>query len=406
MTVALTTVWGSRAHAGPITAITIEGSYHTTEIERGAVPANDYNNKNTKVVVRYNIVVKMNPTTGKKEWDLANSTATFENEFPTAAGTPFVTDPIPITDIKGDPEAGEVVSFTVHSDKKWDPDRPEESNGLSGTVDVTRKRATLRSSYTSGGADPTITSYTFATNDKKPGKPKKDPRTGQPFALKTRISENDSIDYDAITGTLSVQNDTVIHTPFANDPLLGAAVTFPAFQFTGFTTDEQLAIFWPVDDSLFTMMQGGDVYVQASVNALFYLAADNVFFTALGDLTLAGMSPSSPFYNPDLPNLSSPFLTSLDSLLNPLSSVFAPLADFYLTITPDLNLVTFTDSFTKSGSTGADDLHFVADRPVPEPSTWLLLATGGLGLLACRRRYPQRAGPASVTTVKTQDYFG
>lgn len=167
-------------------------------------------------------------------------------------------------------------------------------------------------------------------------------------------------------------------------------MNFADFQFTGLTTDGTLAIFWPDSDAFFTMTKDGEIFEQSDLPVLYYLTAENLFYASLSDTTLAGMSPSSPFFNPDLSSIPSPFLSSVDSLLNPSSPDFDPLANFYLTISPDVNFIALTDSFTKSGSTGATDMHFVAS--VPEPSTLAMLFSGlaGLWLFHRRRMYQPR----------------
>lgn len=365
--------------------IKIKGSYHTTIVKQGRTPANDYNTKNTTVTVRYTIKIKTDPNTGEKVFDLENSTAIFENEFNKRN---YVTTPIPITDIKGDPNTGMVNSFKVKSDKAWDPQRPQQSNGLSGWIDVKKKKGNLKSSYKSRGSNPTITSYTFATTDKKPAKAKKDKRTKKPFAVDTRISNDESISYNATTRMLSIHNDRIISTPIVTDPILEASVNFPDFQFTGFTSNKELGIFWSDNDSLLTITDNENIYVQSDIPILYYLVNDNLFYTALSDITLAGMSPSSLFYNPELSSISSPFLNSVDTVLNPSSSDFDLLADFYVTINPDLNFTTLTDNFTESGETGGDDSHFLA-RPVPvsEPtSIFSLLSLGIFGITSKLKR--------------------
>jgi len=364
--------------------VEIGGSYHTTVTEQGEIPANDYNKAKTKVKVKYNIPVKINPVTKKKEFDLANSSATFENEFKTKRGTPFVTEPIPVIDVKGNPETGVIDSFTVKSDKKWDPDLPNESNGLSGEIDLKKKKGNVKSSYTSGGDKPTVTAYTFATDNEPPAKPKNG-KDGKPFGANTRVAD-DGIKYDATTGVLSIFQDTIVETPDLMDPILGATVDFPEFQFSGLSTDGELAVFWPMTDEQLEISKAGEKYVDAKIPVLFFIAAKNLFWGALGNPTLAGLSPSSPLYNPLLSQNISPFLQGVESFLNPSSVDFNPANNFYMTLAPDVDFSDLTADFAQSGKTGASDSHFVAEPIIlPEPSVGFILFMGMIFLWWLRR---------------------
>lgn len=371
-------------------AISIKGSYHTAVVQKGAIVPNDYNNENTKIEVTYDIKVRIDPRTGEKTWDLENSTATFQNPFPEPLNSnkPFVTEPIPVTEVKGDPKTGTVESFKVKSEKAWDPFRRDQSNGLSGEVDVKNKKGNLKSSYTLGGTKPTITSYTFETDDKKPGQVKRDPATGKPFAATTRMSPGDGLRFDAPTGTLSIVGDTIVETPTA-DIVLGANVDFPEFQFTGYTTDLALAVFWPKADTRFTVATAEGTLQVSEVPALFYVRDENLFYASLSGTRLAGMAIGSPFHDPSLPDVASPFLRGIDAFLDPDSVSFDPLAVLYVTIGPDLDFDALTEGFTKSAASGAVDLHFVG-HPVSEPGTLALVGLAAVGL-ASRRRSGKRS---------------
>jgi hypothetical protein len=114
---------------------------------------------------------------------------------------------------------------------------------------------------------------------------------------------------------------------------------------------------------------------------LFYDVAHALFFGSPLDSTLAGMPTGSPFFDPTLPSISSPFLNSLENVLDPASSDFDSKAHLFLTLSPATNLDLVTNAFTISGESGAIDSEFVAD--VPESSTWAMMMLGfaGLGLV-------------------------
>ena len=358
-------LWGPglASHPAWATDVTVTGSYHTTN-KTG--PFADYSNDKTDVTVSYTIATKVDPRTGKKVFDLSdtNSFVTFTNNF---NGSPFTTVKIPITQINGDPNTGQVTSFKF-SGTDWDPKRlstgrqPIKNDGVSGDVDVSNKTATIASKYKDRGGD--VASYTFATQNEKPGKAKSDPKTGQPIETQTSIPAGKSIDYDAATKTLSISGDTIVGTPDPSDPILGANVNFSDYQFTGFTPDGKLAIFWStIAGGLLSVTKGTDTFERGDLPVLFYDVADNLFFGSPLDYALAGMPTGSPFFDPTLPSISSPFLNSLESVLDPASSDFDSEAHLFLTLSPSTNLDLATNVFTTSGESGAIDSEFVAKIP-------------------------------------------
>jgi hypothetical protein len=358
--------------------ITVTGSYHTTK-KTGSFA--DYNNDKTDVTVSYTIATKVDPKTGKKVFDLSDtkSFVTVSNKF---NGSPFTTVKIPITQINGDPNTGQVTSFKFNG-TDWDPKRlstgrqPVKNDGISGEVDVANKTATIESKYKDKGGD--VANYTFATQNEKPGKAKGDPKTGQPIETHTSIPSGKSIEYDAATKILSISGDTVVGTPNPSDPILGASVNFSDYQFTGFTSDGKLAIFWStVAGGLLSVTKAGDTFEKGDLPVLFYDVADNLFFGSPLDYTLAGMPTDSPFFDPTLPSISSPFLNSLESVLDPASSDFDSKAHLFLTFSPAANLDHVTNAFTIFGESGAVDSEFVTE--VPEPSTWAMMLLGFMGL--------------------------
>jgi hypothetical protein len=247
-----------------------------------------------------------------------------------------------------------------------------------GEVDVTNKTATVESKYIDD--DKKMAHYTFATANKKPAGAKKDPKTDKPVSSGSSIPPDKSIDYNAATGTLSISGDTIVKTPDPSDPILGATVNFSDYQFTGFTTDGTLAIFWPTSgEGPMSITKGSTIFEQGDLPVLFYDVADNLFYGSPLDYTLAGMPSGSPFYDPTLPSISSPYLNSIEDLLDPSSPYYDPNAYLYETISPDTNIDALTDGFSISGASGAVDSQLVADE-VPELSTWALLISGFAGL--------------------------
>ena len=371
---------GLASQPADATDLVLHGSYHTTVEQKGRVAANDYNDANAAVTVHYNIPVITNPQTMMKEFDLANATLTFEYLF---NGAPFKTVNVPITDVRGNPETGEIISFEFKG-TQWDPQRPAQNNGISGVVDVEGKTASIKSGYTSGGQMPTITSYTFETQNEKPAPPKQDPKSKEPLATGSSVAPSQSIDFNATTGILSISGDTIVATPNPSDPILGATVNFSDYQFMGFTSDGALAIFWPTSNNgLLTIASGMNTFEQGDLPVLFYDVTDNLFYGSPLDFTLAGMPTSSPFYNPNLATISSPYLNGLEDVLDPASPDFDPNAHLFVTISPDTNLDTATNGFTASGDSAGTDSQFVADTP--EPSTLAILIAGLAGLRLFRR---------------------
>src|SRR5262249_57405402 len=99
----------------------------------------------------------------------------------------------------------------------------------------------------------------------------------------------------------------------------------------------------------------------------------------------AGASPGSSF-DDGLSDLGSFFTTQLNDLLTP-----HPFDNFFaFSVTPDVDLVTLTGNFQKSGSSSFTNGLYVPSN-VPNPSTYVLLITGLLGLLGYSW-WRQRAG--------------
>jgi hypothetical protein len=332
------------------------------------------------VTVSYTVATKTDPKTKTKVFDYSDT-----RSFVTFTNGTFTTVRIPITKANGDPNTGQVTSF-IFSGKEWDRDRLStgkqnvKNDGVSGEVDVSNETATITSKYKDSAGN--VANYTFATQNEKPGEAKKDPKdpkTGNPIKTGTGAPEGKSIDYDATTGALSISGDRIVGTPDPSDPILGASVNFSDYQFTGFTSAGTLAIFWPTSgEGPMSITNGANIFEQSDLPVLFYDVADNLFYGSPLDYTLAGMPTSSPFYDPTLASVSSPYLNSLEDVLDPSSTDFDPNAYLFITISPDTNLDTATNGFTTSGGSGATDSEVAAAGP--EPSTWALLIAGLAGL--------------------------
>lgn len=337
---------------------------------------NDYEG-DYKVTITYKIKVD---GTGKFVPD--DSTVTFHDPK-----YDFTTKEIKLKNIKGDPAAGTVDSFEFDV-TDWDnaPKAGAVNNGFKGSVTVnkgdrTKGKGTIKASYKIGDR---VVDYVFDSDVKAPDKPRKRRRGRHPVA-ETNIEDDESLDYDALSRMLSILADTIVKTPSASDPILGAALNFPIFEFDGFSQDGKLAIFWPAVSDMFTITSGGDVYAQSRIPVLYYDMHRDFFYATLREMTFAGMAPSSPFYDPDLSSTPSEFLDSLDRFLSPLSPDFNPSLNLYLTIFPDTNYNLLTDSFELSAKTGGIDLHFPA-RSAPEPSSLAILLAGWAVLAAAAWR--------------------
>jgi hypothetical protein len=133
---------------------------------------------------------------------------------------------------------------------------------------------------------------------------------------------------------------------------------------------------------------------ESAIPVLYYDLNTNVFFARMGQTTLAGMSPDSPFYDPSLASVSSPYLDEIANVMDPASASFDPNADLFMTITPDVDYGATTDDFDLFGDVGAIDIHF-ASSGVPEPSSLSLIVTGLAVLVGVRLRSRRWRGAIS-----------
>ena len=179
------------------------------------------------------------------------------------------TKPIPITSVDVDPKTKKVISFSFYGSDWYTGRGSGDLNGTSilGTITVDPKGKTngtgwIYAAYVSKDGK-TTSNYSFSTDTAIPsGTPKSQPAS-------SRIPSKKSIDYDAATGILSIHDDTVINTLDPSDPILGASVTYPEFQFEGFTADGSMAMFWPTDTTPYTMAANG-IYQQSAIPFLKY----------------------------------------------------------------------------------------------------------------------------------------
>ena len=375
--------------------VDLKGGYRTTKKEPapGVVP-NEYNKTRTTVTAHYDIAVKTDPKSGKKVFDLENSKVIFENEFK-VNGKNFKTDPVPITKVEGDPETGKIKSFDAKG-KKWDPARAEESDGIEGHIELpkdkvpakgwVRSRYKLKSGSKYG--------YTFNTVSKPPAKPKekKGATSSKPEVKVSRTTVGSEMSYDPTTDTLSLGLHTVTNTLDPFDPILGGELTFDSYDFTGLTSAGDLAIFWSLGGGLLNVGQGGELFERAELPVLYYSVAQDLFFGGLFGTRFAGMLESSPFYDPALAEIGSPYFDTIAGFLDPVSPNFDPLAFHYMTFTPDTNFFDLTDGFAQAGQTVATGQQFAA---VPEPVSLLMLVTG-LVVLATMVRHRHGAPTALI----------
>lgn len=302
-------------------------------------------------------------------------------------GDGFTTPPIKITNITVDNQ-GKVTGFEFKGTDWYDPNSTKAKDvtatSIHGSITFTRNpklaKGSLTASYDINGSK-TVQNISFTTNPVPQSTKVKTDKAGAPIASESTIPDTKSLDYDAATGILSIRDDTITQTPAANDPILGASLTFPDFQYEGLSRDGSVAVFWPTNSTPYLMAQGGNIYQRSVIPFLLYETASNQFFGGLSNTALAGVPSDSPFYDATLANISSPFLLSLDDIMNPSSVNFDPEANLYLSITADVNFKTLTNNFTTSGVTGATDVQIAAD-PIPEPTTFVLLGIGCCGLLA------------------------
>jgi hypothetical protein len=200
-----------------------------------------------------------------------------------------------------------------------------------------------------------------------------------------RVDKSDdhkSVVFDAAKGTLMIDNDVILPTPFPGDPLNGAAVVVPQYTLVGATSDPNFIEFEATfENQLFHVQQGTETLIRAGATFLFYDIAQNQFFAQL-DLPQVSGAPPGTALSGALPDTGSQALAQLNSLLNPTGADFLPEdAPFAAVFVPDANFYTGTNQFTSSFDVGSTDYFLVT---IPEPCTLVLVTTVLVGILLRR----------------------
>jgi hypothetical protein len=107
-------------------------------------------------------------------------------------------------------------------------------------------------------------------------RPKPQVRNGNtPFI----VGETSSfLNFNALTKTLSITGSTIVGLPDLTDPLLGATVTYPDFNLTGFNAEADSYMF--VNQSLLngiTIANTTTVFQNSAISALLYDVPENLF---------------------------------------------------------------------------------------------------------------------------------
>jgi hypothetical protein len=198
----------------------------------------------------------------------------------------------------------------------------------------------------------------------------------------TISSAGNTVFFNAVTSSVSFSNDIVVGAP--GDPILGAAVDLPAFSLDRSTLGEPLVMFNRWDNNTLTIHDGQDIYLRAQIDQLIYDVSQNLFSGNLFGVSLAGVDPTSPFFDSSLANIHSLLLQGLDDFLNPNSALFDSQSSLFITYKPDSDFFVRSDGFLASASS------FMITNEItvkmPEPSTVPLLCAGVAGLGVIRRR--------------------
>ncbi|WP_284620179.1 PEP-CTERM sorting domain-containing protein [Aquabacterium humicola] len=328
-----------------------------------------------KVTVKYTIATKV--VGGKTVFDPDNSKVQFTDEKYN-----WTTLEIPLKKIEGDAAKGTVDSFSFETEK-WYPGAKDDGikdNGIKGSVTLTgagKADGNFTASYVHDDDAKVDYNYQYTTAPQKPA-------AAASGVMDTKVDPGKSLDFDPATGLLSIHADSVVATPYAGDPLMGALLAFPDFRFVGLDADQSYAAFWAVGDTPMTVTGDDGLLWRSLIPVLFYDIDDNLFYARMTDTAFAGMPTGSSLHGEGLAGVLSPFLADLAALLDPASPQFRADAGLFMTLRPDVDYWAQTSGFTATGHAGATDAHFVSR--VPEPSTPALVALALLAGLVVRRR--------------------
>ena len=235
------------------------------------------------------------------------------------------------------------------------------------TLDTTTMDLKLTSITTSASGKDFVFNMTSIDIEKPPHADKFHPEEAESV-----VPADKSVNFDAAIKTLSIHGSTIVGLPHSPDALLGAKVTYPDFVLAGFNKRAGAYVFVNQDlSNAFTLSGTADTFQTSVISALYYNVSQNLFYGVLYDNAI----------NAD----GSPFLNLISDTLDPGNPVYDPVALYFDEIKPDENLGAATRGFQVSGDTGATDLKFLADHPVPEPAFPFAIAGGLLGLLRWRR---------------------
>src|ERR1700730_18609385 len=188
------------------------------------------------------------------------------------------------------------------------------------------------------------------------------------FMVTGAASNGRSVSYDSGLSTLLFANDLITDTGTPGDPIVGALVSPPTLVLSGESPDGSQFVFPPANGMPRTIGSGANIYLKAHLDSLVSDVDNNYFAADLSGLSLAGVNPSSPFLDPSLSSISSPFLQSLEAEMDPTSAGFDPLERLFIVYRPDLNFFAATAGYTTSAQSSLTNFLLTHDV-VPEPHT-------------------------------------